>query len=69
MVSHALGEFTEAELRKFVKELEGNTAQGKTKYTLEECCERYLERREHNKEAARTIITDSGATARLRAPT
>ncbi len=48
------GTYTEAskELRKFIEEIENNQVQDRAKYTLQEYCDRYVERRELNKEIA-----------------
>lgn len=43
-------------LREFVEEVEGNRVQGRTTYTLEEYCKRYVDRSELNKEFAATTI-------------
>lgn len=52
------GTFTQAKvaLREFVEEVEGDRVQGRTTYTLEEYCKRYIDRRELNKEVAVTTI-------------
>lgn len=52
------GTFTQAKvaLREFVEEVEGDRVQGRTEYTLEEYCRRYVDRRELNKEVAATTI-------------
>lgn len=52
------GTFTQAKvaLREFVEEVEGDRVQGRTTYTLEEYCKRYVDRRELNKEVAVTTI-------------
>ena len=48
------GTYTEATkaLREFIEEIESNQVQDRTKYTLEEYCARYVDRRETNKEIA-----------------
>ena len=50
------GTYTEAKkaLREFVDEIEHDRVQGKTSYTFEEYCERFLERRALGKEVAET---------------
>lgn len=52
------GTYTQAKvaLREFVEEVEGDRVQGRTTYTLEEYCKRYVDRRELNKEVAATTI-------------
>ena len=52
------GTYTEAKqaLRGFVEEVEGDKVQGKTSYTFEEYCERFLERRRLGKEVAPTTL-------------
>ena len=52
------GTFTQAKvaLREFMEEVEGDRVQGRTTYTLEEYCKRYVDRRELNKEVAVTTI-------------
>lgn len=39
-----------------MEEVEGDRVQGRTEYTLEEYCKRYVDRRELNKEVAATTI-------------
>ncbi len=48
------GTYTEAtkELRKFIEEIENDQVQGRTSYTVKQWCDRYVERRELNKEIA-----------------
>ena len=48
------GTYTEATkaLRTFIEEIENNQVIGRTKYTLQEYCDRYVDRRETNKEIA-----------------
>ena len=50
------GTYTEAKkaLREFVDEIEHDSVQGRTSYTFEEYCERFLERRALGKEVAET---------------
>ena len=52
------GTYSEAqrELRAFIKEVEGNRVQGKTSYTFQEYCDRYLEERGAKKEVAPTTL-------------
>lgn len=52
------GTYTQAKaaLREFIDEVEGDRVQGKTTYTFEEYAERYLKRRELNKEIAATTL-------------
>ena len=52
------GTYTEAKaaLRDFIEEVEGDRVQGKTTYTFEQYAERYLKRRELNKEIAATTL-------------
>jgi integrase len=52
------GTYTEAKaaLREFIAEIEGDRVQGRTAYTLEAYCERFLERRELNREVAPTTL-------------
>lgn len=52
------GTYTQAKaaLRDFIAEIEGDRVQGRTAYTLEAYCERFLERRELNREVAPTTL-------------
>ena len=52
------GTYTQAKaaLREFIDEIEGDRVQGKTTYTFEGYAERYLKRRELNKEIAATTL-------------
>lgn len=60
------GTFTQAKvaLREFVEEVEGDRVQGRTTYTLEEYCKRYVDRRELTRRSRLQPSTGSASSSR-----